>query len=146
MFLSKVFLTISFPHSVYICFCVLNKNYSKISQNTKFCIISKSNKIYFFRPKSLALTTPSQLRVTPQPSQKYIDVGGGPQNLPPTYHTIIQLPGGSFKHKKSSTHWKNIFFKVPRNFMKTIYINTVKGWIEILNLCTFLVAKLLYKR
>ena len=70
--------------------------------------------LYFTRPKSLALSTPSQLRVTPQSTQKYIDVGGGPANLPPTYHTIIQLPGGSFKHKKSSAPWKNIFFKVSK--------------------------------
>ena len=36
-----------------------------------------------------------------QESQRYIEVGGGPENLPPKYHTVIDLPkqnkaGGRF--------------------------------------------------
>lgn len=40
--------------------------------------------------------------------------GGGPQNLPPKYHTVIELPnrkGGSLKQKKSPSGWKSIFSK-----------------------------------
>lgn len=34
-----------------------------------------------------------------QETQRYIEVGGGPDNLPPKYHTVIDLPkqkGGKF--------------------------------------------------
>jgi hypothetical protein len=27
------------------------------------------------------------------PKQKYIEVGGGPENLPKDFHTVIELPG-----------------------------------------------------
>ena len=40
--------------------------------------------------------------------------GGGPQNLPKQYHTVIDLPsrkGGSLKQKKSPLGWKSIFGK-----------------------------------
>ena len=75
------------------------------------------------RPKSLAISTPTKLLTLEEArsralmacnnieNQKYIEVGGGPENLPPKYHTVIELPGkkgGSFKHKKS-TAWKSIF-------------------------------------
>ena len=75
------------------------------------------------RPKSLAISTPTKLvsleearsraltACNNQENQKYIEVGGGPDNLPQKYHTVIELPGkkgGSFKHKKS-TAWKSIF-------------------------------------
>ena len=75
------------------------------------------------RPKSLAISTPTKLLSLEEArtraltacnnieNQKYIEVGGGPENLPHKYHTVIELPGkkgGSFKHKKS-TPWKSIF-------------------------------------
>ena len=75
------------------------------------------------RPKSLAISTPTKLLSLEEArtraltacnnieNQKYIEVGGGPENLPTKYHTVIELPGkkgGSFKHKKS-TAWKSIF-------------------------------------
>ena len=75
------------------------------------------------RPKSLAISTPTKLLSLEEArnraltacnnmeNQKYIEVGGGPDNLPNKYHTVIELPGkksGSFKHKKS-TPWKSIF-------------------------------------
>ena len=45
--------------------------------------------------------------------QKYIEVGGGPENLPPKYHTVIDIPnrkpGGSMKQRKSPIGWKSIF-------------------------------------
>ena len=60
------------------------------------------------RPKSLAISTPTKLlsleearehmlQSTGQapgssPKQKYIEVGGGPANLPTDYHTVIELP------------------------------------------------------
>ncbi|KAK7063019.1 Rho GTPase-activating protein 32 [Halocaridina rubra] len=77
------------------------------------------------RPKSLAISTPTKLlsieeartrALNPaiKPDQKYIEVGGGPHNLPPKYHTVIELPnrkGGSLKQKKSPSGWKSIFSK-----------------------------------
>nr|XP_045581735.1 GTPase-activating protein CdGAPr-like isoform X3 [Procambarus clarkii] len=77
------------------------------------------------RPKSLAISTPTKLisieearsralTTAIKPDQKYIEVGGGPQNLPPKYHTVIELPsrkGGSLKQKKSPSGWKSIFSK-----------------------------------
>ena len=68
------------------------------------------------RPKSLAISTPTKLLSLEEArtraltacnnieNQKYIEVGGGPENLPTKYHTVIELSGkkgGSFKHKKS---------------------------------------------
>lgn len=76
------------------------------------------------RPKSLAISTPTKLlsleearsralsaNLLPM-QQKYIDVGGGPQNLPEKYHTVIDLPinkHGSNKLKKSPSGWKSFF-------------------------------------
>jgi hypothetical protein len=55
------------------------------------------------RPKSLAISTPTKLLSLEEAReralssglhmQKYIEVGGGPSNLPEKYHTIIELPG-----------------------------------------------------
>lgn len=76
------------------------------------------------RPKSLAISTPTKLLSLeearsralsanlPPTQQKYIDVGGGPDNLPPKYHTVIDFPGGkrgSGKIKKSPSGWKSFF-------------------------------------
>lgn len=90
------------------------------------------------RPKSLAISTPTKLlsleearnRALAQAAanlgtvapangtaqvepQKYIEVGGGPENLPPKYHTVIDIPnrkpGGSMKQRKSPIGWKSIF-------------------------------------
>ncbi|XP_040573239.2 uncharacterized protein [Lepeophtheirus salmonis] len=86
------------------------------------------------RPKSLAISTPTKLlsleearsraltaasgSYVPQ-EQRYIEVGGGPSNLPPTYHTVIDLPNNSIRkhyserassrHRKSPVGWKTIF-------------------------------------
>ena len=59
------------------------------------------------RPKSLAISTPTKLlsleearnRALNQVNlleaqNKYIEVGGGPENLPSRYHTVIELPAG----------------------------------------------------
>ena len=93
------------------------------------------------RPKSLAISTPTKLlsleearnRALAQAAanlgsaavgttngssaaaepQKYIEVGGGPENLPVKYHTVIDFPsrkgGGSMKARKSPIGWKAIF-------------------------------------
>ena len=57
------------------------------------------------RPKSLAISTPTRLLSLEEARQrslgthlvpshnKFIDVGGGPKNLPDKYHTVIDLPG-----------------------------------------------------
>ncbi|XP_041373060.1 serine-rich adhesin for platelets-like isoform X3 [Gigantopelta aegis] len=88
------------------------------------------------RPKSLAISTPTRLLSLEEarerafvgnlglnPNQRYIDVGGGPQNLPNKYHTVIDLPGyrkklsskESVKGKKSPVSgWKS-FFSKPRS-------------------------------
>jgi hypothetical protein len=75
------------------------------------------------RPKSLAISTPTKLLSLEEArtralincnnieNQKFIEVGGGPENLPAKYHTVIELPGkkgGSFKARRS-TPWKSIF-------------------------------------
>ncbi|XP_078676256.1 rho GTPase-activating protein 32-like isoform X5 [Branchiostoma floridae x Branchiostoma belcheri] len=80
------------------------------------------------RPKSLVLSTPTKLlsleeaqaRTTTGslPSQGFIEVGGGPANLP-QYHAIIDLPEGRRrtnsdkynKSKKSPRGWRSIFVK-----------------------------------
>lgn len=56
------------------------------------------------RPKSLAISTPTKLITLEEARSKhllnkgdesgYIEVGGGPNNLPKKYHTIIELPSG----------------------------------------------------
>ncbi|QQP41477.1 Uncharacterized protein FKW44_015869, partial [Caligus rogercresseyi] len=84
------------------------------------------------RPKSLAISTPTKLLSLEEarnrtlsgagagaPEQRYIEVGGGPNNLPPTYHTVIDLPGchprkaayerSSTRQRKSPVGWKTIF-------------------------------------
>ncbi|XP_052803848.1 uncharacterized protein LOC128233978 isoform X2 [Mya arenaria] len=80
------------------------------------------------RPKSLAISTPTRLLSLEEarerallgsfvkPDQRYIDVGGGPQNLPSKYHTVIDLPGykkkgSKDKGKKSPGGLKSLFTK-----------------------------------
>lgn len=58
------------------------------------------------RPKSLAISTPTKLITLEEARSKhhltkgeecgYIEVGGGPKNLPKKYHTILELPSGKF--------------------------------------------------
>ena len=58
------------------------------------------------RPKSLAISTPTKLITLEEARTKhllskneecnYIEVGGGPKNLPKKYHTVIELPSGRF--------------------------------------------------
>lgn len=57
------------------------------------------------RPKSLAISTPTKLITLEEARSKhqinkseecgYIEVGGGPKNLPKKYHTILELPSGN---------------------------------------------------
>ena len=73
------------------------------------------------RPKSLAISTPTKLlsleeartralnsmhtNMSVEQPQKYIEVGGGPDNLPNKYHTVIDLPlgsGGSTRAKSNT--------------------------------------------
>lgn len=58
------------------------------------------------RPKSLAISTPTKLITLEEARTKhqivkgeecgYIEVGGGPKNLPKKYHTVLELPSGNF--------------------------------------------------
>ncbi|KAK2153627.1 hypothetical protein LSH36_291g07014 [Paralvinella palmiformis] len=76
------------------------------------------------RPKSLALSTPTKLLSLEEaralvntgggsPKQNYIEVGGGPANLPDRYHTVIDLPSKkkSRKDRKSPSGWRSLFSK-----------------------------------
>ncbi|XP_060604379.1 serine/arginine repetitive matrix protein 2-like [Ruditapes philippinarum] len=81
------------------------------------------------RPKSLAISTPTRLLSLEEarerallgsfvkPDQRYIDVGGGPSNLPSKYHTVLDLPGykkkgaKEVKGKKSPGGIKSLFTK-----------------------------------
>ncbi|KAG1706177.1 Rho GTPase-activating protein 32 [Nymphon striatum] len=82
------------------------------------------------RPKSLAISTPTKLLSLEEARSrvlttsltgtnnlaeaKFIEVGGGPSNLPTKYHTVIDLPAGkrgSGKLKKSPMGWKSFFTK-----------------------------------
>lgn len=60
------------------------------------------------RPKSLAISTPTKLITLEEARNKhmlskgddckYIEVGGGPNNLPKKYHTVIDLPPGIYTY------------------------------------------------
>lgn len=60
------------------------------------------------RPNSLNISTPTKLITLEEARSKhlpnkneegnYIEVGGGPKNLPKMYHTIIDLPPGKIKN------------------------------------------------
>ncbi|KAL3270583.1 hypothetical protein HHI36_021120 [Cryptolaemus montrouzieri] len=77
------------------------------------------------RPKSLAISTPTKLITLEEARSKhllnnrseectYIEVGGGPKNLPKKYHTIIELPPGARKRghtKRSPLGWRSFFTK-----------------------------------
>lgn len=77
------------------------------------------------RPKSLAISTPTKLITLEEARSKhllnnrneecqYIEVGGGPKNLPKKYHTVIDLPPGSRKRghtKRSPMGWRSFFGK-----------------------------------
>lgn len=79
------------------------------------------------RPKSLAISTPTKLLSLEEArsralsagktDQEYIEVGGGPSNLPAKYHTVIELPGSGRKRsgsKRSPLGWKSFFSKSGR--------------------------------
>lgn len=61
------------------------------------------------RPNSLAFSTPAKLITLEEARSKhllgkateygYIEVGGGPGNLPEKYHTVIDLPAGKRKSR-----------------------------------------------
>lgn len=74
------------------------------------------------RPKSLAISTPAKLITLEEARCKhsiskgddcsYIEVGGGPKNLPKQYHTIIDLPHRKRPAKRSpGTGWRSFFSK-----------------------------------
>lgn len=76
------------------------------------------------RPKSLAISTPTKLitleearnkhQVNRSDDCKYIEVGGGPKNLPKKYHTVIELPSAARKRglpKRSPSGWRSFFSK-----------------------------------
>ncbi|XP_015837773.1 GTPase-activating protein CdGAPr isoform X1 [Tribolium castaneum] len=80
------------------------------------------------RPKSLAISTPTKLITLEEARTKrllnknedcnnYIEVGGGPKNLPKKYHTVIELPSGGRKrgHKRSPLGWRSLFSKAKNN-------------------------------
>ncbi|XP_072378519.1 uncharacterized protein CdGAPr isoform X1 [Diabrotica undecimpunctata] len=79
------------------------------------------------RPNSLAISTPTKLITLEEARNKhlpnkaeecnYIEVGGGPKNLPKKYHTVIELPSGARKRghtKRSPLGWR-MFFSKSRN-------------------------------
>jgi hypothetical protein len=80
------------------------------------------------RPKSLAISTPTKLITLEEARTKhlvskneecnYIEVGGGPKNLPKKYHTVIELPSGGRKRghtKRSPLGWRSLFSKARNN-------------------------------
>ncbi|KAG5877665.1 hypothetical protein JTB14_015625 [Gonioctena quinquepunctata] len=80
------------------------------------------------RPNSLAISTPTKLITLEEARSKhllnkaeecsYIEVGGGPKNLPKKYHTILELPSGARKRahtKRSSPLGWRLFFSKSRN-------------------------------
>nr|XP_022907070.1 GTPase-activating protein CdGAPr-like isoform X1 [Onthophagus taurus] len=81
------------------------------------------------RPKSLAISTPTKLITLEEARNKhhqlnrgddcggYIEVGGGPKNLPKKYHTIIELPSGRKRH---SSGWRSFFSKSRYSSQNTL--------------------------
>jgi hypothetical protein len=78
------------------------------------------------RPNSLAISSPIKLMSLEEAQdrakddQKYFEINGGPSNLPPKYHTVIELPSsrrGGLKSKRSPMGWKH-FFSRNRSFSK----------------------------
>ncbi|ENN71619.1 hypothetical protein YQE_11718, partial [Dendroctonus ponderosae] len=74
------------------------------------------------RPNSLNISTPTKLITLEEASKSeecnYIEVGGGPSNLPKKYHTIIELPPGLRKRghtKRSPLGWRMFFTRSSRN-------------------------------
>lgn len=81
------------------------------------------------RPNSLAISTPTKLITLEEARSKhlpnkleetnnYIEVGGGPKNLPKKYHTVIELPSGARKRghtKRSPLGWRSLFSKSRNN-------------------------------
>ncbi|XP_044762590.1 GTPase-activating protein CdGAPr-like isoform X2 [Coccinella septempunctata] len=88
------------------------------------------------RPKSLAISTPTKLITLEEARSKhllsnrneecqYIEVGGGPKNLPKKYHTVIDLPPGSRKRghtKRSPMGWRSFFGKSRSNTQTNLKI------------------------
>ncbi|XP_063220285.1 GTPase-activating protein CdGAPr isoform X3 [Bacillus rossius redtenbacheri] len=85
------------------------------------------------RPKSLAISTPTKLLSLEEArtrallssgkmDQEYIEVGGGPSNLPAKYHTVLELPSSVRKRtssKRSPLGWKSLFTKSVRKTSRT---------------------------
>ncbi|CAH0549537.1 unnamed protein product [Brassicogethes aeneus] len=103
-------------------FCDHLPNLDHPTANSESSLLSKK-----CRPNSLALSTPTKLITLEEARNKhlinrnddcaYIEVGGGPQNLPLKYHTVIELPSGARKRghpKRSPMGWR-LFFSRNRN-------------------------------
>lgn len=79
-------------------FCDHLPNFDQPSTATESLLSKKC------RPNSLAISTPTKLITLEEARSKhlmnkteecsYIEVGGGPKNLPKKYHTVIELPSG----------------------------------------------------
>lgn len=96
------------------------------------------------RPQSLGFSTPTRLITLEEARNKhllskndegaYIEVGGGPKNLPKKYHTIIELPPGTRKRsitKRSPSGWRSFFSKSRNsshgNLAKTVEISSPRS-------------------
>lgn len=88
------------------------------------------------RPKSLAISTPTKLITLEEARSKhlvnrgdecaYIEVGGGPSNLPKKYHTVIELPAGTRKRglsKRSPLGWRSFFTKSKNSSLGSLSKN-----------------------
>ncbi|CAH1115331.1 unnamed protein product [Psylliodes chrysocephalus] len=102
-------------------FCDHLPNFDQPSTATESLLSKKC------RPNSLAISTPTKLITLEEARSKhlmnkteecsYIEVGGGPKNLPKKYHTVIELPSGARKRghtKRSPLGWR-MFFSKSRN-------------------------------
>ncbi|XP_066251820.1 GTPase-activating protein CdGAPr isoform X2 [Euwallacea similis] len=91
------------------------------------------------RPNSLNISTPTKLITLEEARNKhlmnraeeysYIEVGGGPSNLPKKYHTIIELPPGARKRghtKRSPLGWRMFFTRSARNTAQGVVAKTRK--------------------
>ncbi|XP_074041891.1 GTPase-activating protein CdGAPr isoform X2 [Leptinotarsa decemlineata] len=95
-------------------------------------VISENMLMKKCRPNSLAISTPTKLITLEEARSKhlpnkteecnYIEVGGGPKNLPKKYHTILELPSAVARkraHTKRSPLGWGLFFSKSRNSTQT---------------------------
>lgn len=109
---------ICYAHLIF-CDHLPNLDLPAFDTTTESNLLSPTRKTTSSRPKSLAISTPTKLITLEEARSKhllnknedsYIEVGGGPKNLPKKYHTIIELPAGTwFLEKKNLINMKNDF-------------------------------------